>query len=155
MTSLTQSRLEMMFNLTSGHSSFNWERNRGSRCSIVFVFPEHLNSVRTRDGHRFLNELVENGVVEKKTNDGRTKWMDVVFYWTNDLLKHNLKKRFFLTNIFKKLLLFYWTNDLIEWTILLEKIVGKWRIIHEDKGTKWKKSNVSISSQNTFIVHKE
>lgn len=34
-TSLTQSRLEIMFSLTSGHSSFNCERNRGSKCSTV------------------------------------------------------------------------------------------------------------------------
>lgn len=34
-TSLTQSRLEIMFNLTSGHSSFNCERNSGSKCSTV------------------------------------------------------------------------------------------------------------------------
>ena len=34
-TSLTQSKLEMIFNLTSGHSSFNWARNNGRRCSIV------------------------------------------------------------------------------------------------------------------------
>ena len=34
-TSLTQSRLEMMFSLTSGHSSFSWAKNNGSRCSIV------------------------------------------------------------------------------------------------------------------------
>lgn len=35
MTSLTQSRLEIMFSLTSGHSSFNCERKSGKRCSIV------------------------------------------------------------------------------------------------------------------------
>ena len=35
MTSLTQSKLEMMFSLTSGHSSFNWFKNKGSKCSIV------------------------------------------------------------------------------------------------------------------------
>ena len=34
-TSLTQSRLEMMFSLTSGHSSFSCDKNRGSRCSMV------------------------------------------------------------------------------------------------------------------------
>ena len=35
MTSLTQSRLEMMLRRTSGYSSFSWERNRGNRCSMV------------------------------------------------------------------------------------------------------------------------
>lgn len=34
-TSLTQSRLEMIFSLTSGHSSFNCDKNSGSKCSTV------------------------------------------------------------------------------------------------------------------------
>ena len=34
-TSLTQSRFEMMLRRTSGHSSFNWVRKSGNRCSIV------------------------------------------------------------------------------------------------------------------------
>lgn len=39
MTSFTQSRLEMMFNRTSGHSSFSCERKSGSRCSMVLCLP--------------------------------------------------------------------------------------------------------------------
>ena len=35
MTSLTQSRFEMILSLTSGHSSFSWLRNSGKRCSMV------------------------------------------------------------------------------------------------------------------------
>ena len=38
-TSLTQSRLEMMLSLTSGHSSLSWERNSGSRCVTVLSLP--------------------------------------------------------------------------------------------------------------------
>ena len=39
MTSFTQSRFEMIFNLTSGHSSFSWLKNKGRRCSMVLFFP--------------------------------------------------------------------------------------------------------------------
>ena len=35
MTSLTQSKLEMMFNRTSGHSSLSWDRKSGNKCSMV------------------------------------------------------------------------------------------------------------------------
>ena len=38
-TSLTQSRLEMMLSLTSGHSSLSWLKNKGKRCSMVLFFP--------------------------------------------------------------------------------------------------------------------
>jgi len=38
-TSLTQSRLEIMFNRTSGHSSFSCDKKRGSKCSIVLCLP--------------------------------------------------------------------------------------------------------------------
>lgn len=37
-TSLTQSRLEMIFNRTSGHSSFSCVRNSGNKCSIVLKY---------------------------------------------------------------------------------------------------------------------
>ena len=117
MTSLTQSRLEMMFNLTSGHSSFNWERNRGRRCSIVFVFPEHLNIVRTRDGHRFFertNDIFETITIflwktvsltknERWTNKMDGTWKKLsFFYWTNYLLEHKFLKNYSF---------FYWMND--------------------------------------------
>ena len=109
MTSLTQSRLEMMFNLTSGHSSFNWERNRGRRCSIVFVFPEHLNIVRTRDGHRFFertNDIFETitiflwktvSLTKKRTMDEKNGWNleKTIVFLLNELS--------FGTQIFKKL----------------------------------------------------
>jgi len=109
MTSLTQSRLEMMFNLTSGHSSFNWERNRGRRCSIVFVFPEHLNIVRTRDGHRFFertNDIFETitiflwktvSLTKKRTMDEQNGWNleKTIVFLLNELS--------FGTQIFKKL----------------------------------------------------
>ena len=55
-TSLTQSKLEMIFNLTSGHSSFSWLRKSGSKCSIVlkkmqkksknYIQSEHLDSLQ-------------------------------------------------------------------------------------------------------------
>ena len=40
MTSLTQSRLEMILSLTSGHSSLSWLKNKGRRCSMVLFFPK-------------------------------------------------------------------------------------------------------------------
>ncbi len=39
MTSLTQSKFEMILSLTSGHSSFNCDKNIGNKCSIVNCFP--------------------------------------------------------------------------------------------------------------------
>jgi hypothetical protein len=34
-TSLTQSKFDIIFNRTSGHSSFNCIKNNGNKCSIV------------------------------------------------------------------------------------------------------------------------
>jgi hypothetical protein len=64
---LTQSRLEMMFSRTSGHSSFSWLRNKGSRCSIVLrkkskiLFPQfQLTFVRYVNITNFNDSILIN-----------------------------------------------------------------------------------------------
>lgn len=39
-TSLTQSKFDMMLSLTSGHSSFSCDKNMGNKCSIVLFLPK-------------------------------------------------------------------------------------------------------------------
>ena len=89
-TSLTQSRLEIMFSLTSGHSSFNWLRKSGSKCSMVLKINKNFMYVQNfldngffQNTYLFLPKIGDNPMITEAKADFTCWFASITKSWTH------------------------------------------------------------------------
>ena len=86
-TSLTQSRLEIIFSLTSGHSSLSWFKKSGSKCSIVLKKngKKRLKNwfhVKNQSTHLFLPKIGDNPMMTEARADFTCWLASITRSWT-------------------------------------------------------------------------